>query len=288
MNDTGGPITDGLILLASYPKSGNTWLRAFLASLLAEGRAIDINGNLAGTIPGAKRSVFEEALECDSRRMTAPRIAATRANSWAIAAKRSHGPLWVKVHDVWPIAGTDLPPPYPAEWVRCVLHVVRDPRDVAISFAHHFDIPIDEAILWMADETAMLDADLAGPQDQLPQILSSWSRHVQSWHAAIDMPVVTIRYEDMHERPQEAFRHVADALRLNVTDAMIAAAAAQSCFGRLRDQELSGGFVEAESASSRFFRQGRSGGWRDVLEPGQAARIVADHGAMMHALGYPA
>jgi aryl sulfotransferase len=57
-------------------------------------------------------------------------------------------------------------------------------------------------------------------------------------------------------------------------------------FDRLAEEEARSGFREKPESAERFFHTGRSGGWRDVLTPDQAAQIVADHEAMMHRLGY--
>jgi hypothetical protein len=271
-----------LVLLASYPKSGNTWLRAFLASATTGGSAIDINANLAGTIAGADRESFDAALGLDSARMAPIAVARERHRVWAIGTRRT----WLKVHDAWAPFAQGCPYPYAASTIRAVVHVVRDPRDVALSFAHHFGLSIDAAIGWMADEYAMLDADPAVPSKQLPQRLASWSTNVSSWSMAEDLPVLTIRYEDMHAAPTETFGRVAQWIGLPADPAMIARAAEQSGFARLQSQEARQGFVEGESPHAAFFRTGTAGGWREALSDRQAAAIVARHGEVMRRLGY--
>ncbi|MBZ8144060.1 sulfotransferase, partial [Rubrivivax gelatinosus] len=51
-------------------------------------------------------------------------------------------------------------------------------------------------------------------------------------------------------------------------------------------QEAAAGFRERSAAAPRFFRQGRSGAWRQRLNAVQAARVVADHGPTMRRFGY--
>ncbi len=57
-------------------------------------------------------------------------------------------------------------------------------------------------------------------------------------------------------------------------------------FDRLARQEKKSGFQERSHKQEKFFRRGRAGSWRSMLSPAQAARIVADHGAVMERFGY--
>lgn len=59
-----------------------------------------------------------------------------------------------------------------------------------------------------------------------------------------------------------------------------------SDFQVLSRQEAEKGFRERPTEAERFFRQGKSGGWRSQLTAAQAARIVADHGEVMRRFGY--
>ena len=272
------------MLLASYPKSGNTWLRAFLASAMANGAPVDINANPGGTIAGADRACFDTALGLDSVAMAPSAIAPVRHRVWSETDDRT-APIWLKVHDAWLPFAAGCPRPYAAVDIGAVIHVVRDPRDVAISFAHHFDMSIDEAIDWMGDDQAMLDVDPTVSAQLLPQLLSSWSAHVSSWKDTRELPVLTLRYEDMHAAPAETFGRIAQQAGL-VAGPTIERAIEQSRFSRLQSQEASRGFAEAESRHARFFRQGRAGLWEDILSPRQQAAIVDRHGDVMAQLGY--
>ena len=59
-----------------------------------------------------------------------------------------------------------------------------------------------------------------------------------------------------------------------------------SAFDVLRGQEAQHGYIEGSRKAERFFREGKSGGWRAILTPAQHNEIVARHRAVMAAHGY--
>lgn len=271
----------GLILLASYPKSGNTWLRAVLESLRRGGAPVAID-QLGRTIRNiAWQRLFDAEMGVDAADLTEAEIAAARPHLHRRLARECADWPVFKVHDAWLPFLPDGEPPYPAEIVAAVVHVVRDPRDVAVSLANHIGRPVDDAIARMADA-----GRVARGRRQLPQFLSSWSAHVESWLDSPDLRLLTLRYEDMVADPEAAFGAVARFIGLEAEPEALAAAIAHCRFERLRAQEDAGGFVERPEACGRFFRRGEAGGWRDSLTAAQAERIARDHGRVMRRLGY--
>lgn len=273
----------GIFWLASYPKSGNTWLRAFIATLIS-GEPADINkmGFLGG---GARdRSAFDETLGIAAADLTLEQQTNLRPRVYEIRAAEAKRPLYSKAHDCYhqTPAGEPL---FPTAATRGAVYVVRDPRAVAVSLAHHTGQTIDAEIARMADA----DASVSIPDDrlhqQLHQHLGSWSGHVQSWLTA-PFPVHVVRYEDMVAAPAAAFGAIARFLALPHDAEKIASAVAATTFSRLQQQERASGFVERPRRAAVFFREGRIDGWRHALTPDEAARIVAAHGAVMRQCGY--
>lgn len=271
----------GLVLLASYPKSGNTWLRAVLESLRRGGAPVALN-QLSRTIANiAWQRLFDTAMGVDSADLTDAEIIAARPHLHRrLAATCADWPVF-KVHDArlpFPPSGELL---FQAGVVKAVIHVVRDPRDVAVSLANHIGRPVEDAIARMADA-----GRVARGGSQLPQFLSSWSAHVESWLESPDLKLFTLRYEDMKAHPEAAFGGAARFIGLDARPEALSDAIANTRFERLRAQEAAEGFVERPEACDRFFRRGEVGGWRDSLTPAQAERIVLDHGRVMRRLGY--
>ena len=122
--------------------------------------------------------------------------------------------------------------------------------------------------------------------NQVRQKLLSWSDHVLSWVDAPDLHLEILRYEDMLGDSLATFTRAARFLELPDDQPRVQEALHFSRFDRLQQQEKSGGFKEKPSNTPSFFRQGKSGGWRDELNEEQAAKIIADHGTVMRRFNY--
>src|SRR5579862_461871 len=90
----------GIWWLASYPKSGNTWLRAVIATLVAA-RPPDING--LGAIGGnsSNRSAFDDALGLDSSDLSFEQVVNLRPRAYEIWAAEAVRPTYCKAHDAF-------------------------------------------------------------------------------------------------------------------------------------------------------------------------------------------
>jgi hypothetical protein len=274
-----------IVWLASYPKSGNTWLRAFLTSFQYDNRGpVDINSLLARAW-ASDRSLFDQASGVESSDMTEEEIECYRPDVYRHLAARATETIYLKTHDAFTFtsSGDSL---IPADVTHGAVYVVRNPLDVAVSFAHYLTTTTDEAIQRLARETMTLCGNPDCLKPQVKQRLLSWSRHVSSWLDQKTIPIHVMRYEDMSLRPIETFAAAARFLGWEDDVARVRRAVAFSSFEVLRGQEQSHGFKERVPGVAAFFRRGRVDGWRDVLTEEQASRIVADHGPVMRRLGY--
>ncbi len=275
----------GFYWIASYPKSGNTWLRLFLQSLARGGGPVDFGAPLDRVSHGAIRNEFERVLELESGDLTDDEIARARPRQYEVEAAEATAPLLRKVHDRWGVTSEGRPLFPPAVTLGAV-YLVRDPRDVAVSFAHHNNRSVDWAVAAMADPGHRLDHGRRRLPRQLPQHLGTWSGHVESWLDAPELRRLVIRYEDLCIDAEGLFTIAAGFLGLRDEAAAIASATGAVRFETLRAQEDVQGFSERPLLADRFFRRGVAGSWRDSLTPAQAARIEADHGRVMRRLGY--
>lgn len=275
----------GIVWLASYPKSGNTWLRLALASLRAGGAPVDLTAQRPEAPIASSRRLFDTLLEVESSDLTADEIEELRPRVYEILNETSQKPLLCKVHDAWTLTRVGEPL-FPLKTTRGTIYVVRDPRDVAISYAHHSGITVNSVIELMAEPNFEVVAGERNQSRHLSQRFLSWSAHVESWLDASNLKPLLVRYEDMLADSHAVLARISDYLGWKVADEALTLAVAATRFEVLQAAEDRQGFHEKPAADKRFFRRGVAGGWCDTLTQAQAKRIEQDHAAVMARLGY--
>jgi aryl sulfotransferase len=272
--------------LASYPKSGNTWVRVFLANFLGDGtRPADINHLRGGPI-ASDRDVFDRWAGVEASDLPLEEIANLRPEVYRQVAMHIDHPLYIKVHDACTrnAEGQLL---FPPDVTGGVLYLIRNPLDVAVSYAHHGGRTLQETVESLCNPRGSVYEMPDRMSLQLPQRLMSWGDHVRSWVDGSLSRVTVVRYEDMHALPGIAFREVLRALDLEPETTRLSHAVSLSDFRTVREQELKFGFREKHMrADAPFFRQGRVGAWREELTPDLADRIVTAQGEEMRRFGY--
>lgn len=270
-----------IVWLASYPKSGNTWLRAFLANLAAN-RAdpVALNELSQYCADEADPALFTELAGCPNSELSVEEIARLRPRVHAGIASRAQGTCFVKTHNM---AGRfDGHPLHNWDVTAGAIYVVRNPLDVAISMTHHFDIDLDEAIERLANE----NVGTANDALFVTQILGSWSSHVKGWADLAGDRILALRYEDLVSKPSKQFVKVAKLVGLGHDRARVERAIRHAGFQSLAAMEKEHGFVEASDKGRRFFRKGRINEWRETLSREQITRVVRTHREQMARFGY--
>lgn len=279
-------MTGRLFWLASYPKSGNTWFRAFVRNLTnPSDTPASINDLSSGGI-ASSRAWMDDVLGFDTADLYSDEVARLRPAVYGYASDQTPTFSYHKIHDAC-LRTDDATWLINADATAGALYLVRNPLDVAISYAHHESCSIDAAIAKMADpENRMASHDSTRLKPQVEQRLSTWSGHALSWVDNPDIAVHVIRYEDMKAHAERVFTAAARFLRLPADPAGINRALAFSTFENLQSQEDKEPFRERNPRSARFFRKGVAGDWQTTLTDAQIDRIVAAHGAVMRRFGY--
>lgn len=274
-----------LLWLASYPKSGNTWMRIFLANL-QKGAIEPIDINMIGDCWAGERSLFDQFSGLESSLLTDSETLQIRHQVYKALNKTLNNLTLLKTHApyLYNSEGEEL---FPVQASRGVIYLIRNPLDLAASLAHHNSSTLDEAISIMADETYALAANNAGrPKRLLFEPVSSWSQNITSWVNDCKFPLIVIRYENMIFQPFESFSRAAKFVELPEDPNQIKRAIAHSSFNLLQKQEQIKGFWERPTNMVPFFRKGKVGSWREELSPSQVERIIQDHGEVMRRFGY--
>lgn len=243
------------VVFASHAKSGRTWLRAMISNVLHRTRGVPV----------------EELLDFDNfHRLDSaiPRVFFTSDYNEPTAIRRR---LLALARE------------------RRLLLMVRDPRDIVVSYWHHhrkrstarvrsrLGMPADLSAIGLAD---FVRAERYG----LPSVIDFLDR----WAAvAFAHPRAhLVRYEDLRARPAGELGRVMDFLGLPAPEADLEAAVAFTAFEALRDKERSG-FYRSERLQARDpddpesfkVRRGKVGGYRDELPEATVAwldRTVAE------------
>lgn len=270
-----------LIWLASYPKSGNTWLRSYLHNLLRNtSEPHDINKIDDFCLGESYVKWYERHAEKPLAELTPLELAALRPAAQADFTRVFPDSVFVKTHNFlgewlgYPLQNMDV--------TAGGIYVLRNPLDVALSMTHHFGLTIDEAIYRLGNEKSATGLT----EMHMPEIHSSWSTHVRSWTQRPNPQLLVLRYEDLIHEPLKYFTLVAHFLGLQPAQERIERAIRNSSFKSLKEQEQKTGFKEKSEHAQSFFREGKADQWREKLTPEQIRQVISDHREQMQRFGY--
>lgn len=271
-----------IIWLASYPKSGNTWMRSFLHNMLTNAKEpipIDqltlfcIGESAADPYLARAKKPLEEITEEDVVRL--------RPLVHRDFTRASPDSVFVKTHNY--LGTFHNQPIHNMDVTAGAIYIVRNPLDVVLSVRHHYSTDIDEAIRRMG--TLGIGTVIGG--GHIPEIHSSWSHNVASWTMEPSPQKLVLRYEDLLNEPQKYFKLTCNFLGLNPPQERLDRAIRFSSFKVLKEQEEKGGFRERPpKATANFFREGRAEQWREELTPDQVRKIISDHREQMERFNY--
>ncbi|WP_193172337.1 sulfotransferase domain-containing protein [Nisaea nitritireducens] len=270
----------GILWLASFPKSGNTWLRVFIENLFRNSaEPVSINelgvvryGDMMGPL-------YEKIAGKPLQEMSDAELHALREplqKQWAQEAQTTI----VKTHNA--LAMHEGRPLIYLECTAGAAYVVRNVFDVTVSYADHYRLTLDDAVEAM---TSGLQTTRTSPAAVF-QVLGTWTDHYRSWHAVENFNPLTLRYEDMVKSPMKAFGSFMRYLGVPKNPERLKRAIKNSSFRVVSGQEKQSGFRERVHQSQKFFRSGGVGGYRDLLSDDHVKRLTERHYDLLLELGY--
>lgn len=276
----------GLVWLASYPKSGNTWMRAYLHNLLRNPPKPASINDLDKFCFGESATnwyvgpAHNEPVGRDPLTLTTEEIMARRPRAHALLTQASPDSVFVKTHNA---LGEWLGHPlHNMNVTTAAIYVVRNPLDVVTSMTDHFGLDIDGAITRLENEHAVTELT----DKHVPEFHGSWSEHVRSWTARPNPQLHVLRYEDMQAKPFKSFMGVAKFMGLNPPKERVNKAIKFASFKELKKQEAEGGFKEKSEHAKAFFGRGKIGTWQNMLSDEQVDRICTHNAEMMAKFDY--
>jgi len=283
-----------IIWLASYPKSGNTWVRSFLTSILYSNEGnINLNdlNKLGGQYP--LRSQFKNFVKNFNN------IDEIK-NEWINTQEflnLDNKTKFFKTHHVNCKIGsssfTDL------NNTLGVIYIVRDPRNLITSIMHHFSKEsYQKAKEFIFDENRWLgivkDSNKKARDVDLPTLISSWKTHYNSWKV-VNKNFLLIKYEELLLNPDNEFKKIIEYLKnlipININNQKFKRAIEACSFKNLKSLEDKEGFFESVhdrefNSKKKFFNLGPDNNWKKLLDKNIRLEIEEKFKGEMLELGY--
>ena len=265
-----------MIYLQSFPKSGNTWLRIILKSMLCETYDVNINFINLGI-----SSAYKKLLKLDKPvNMSEDEILKHRNNIYKNMDPKVDK-FFMKVHDAF----VHIPdePLFPTINSKAII-IIRNPLDIVSSYANHTDISLDESVDKI-NNGSTLGNSYRIDNGNVTQHLGTWKENVTSWIES-DIEKLIIRYEDLHEDFENTVEMIASFLDIKLTNEDMNRIKWQSDFKNLKQQEITKGFIEKPKTSNVFFREGRKDQYKKELSKDQIRKIIEVNKDLMKKFNY--
>ena len=277
-----------IIWLASYPKSGNTWVRYFLASLIYSNQGKNGLDKLGYIMQYPKRDQFEKLV---SNLDDFNQIKKNWINS-QIKINSDNKVKIFKTHHILCSLGDDN---FTDERNTLgAIYIVRDPRNVISSILYHFNLSsTEEALNFIMEEKKFIGNMKNKINSPLYTLIGSWKSNYNSWKN-IGKNFLLVKYEDLILSPNTEFRNIANYISniigIKFSEEQIKNSIEESSFKNLRNIEDKNGFIESiedpENKKKKFFNLGPNNNWKKNLEKKFIDKIEKSFNSEMKELGY--
>ena len=186
-----------IIWLASYPKSGNTWVRAFISAYYYSEDG-DFNFSLLSKIKQfPDQEFFDQEFNSISE----------ASEKWMEAQRKINSNKKIKFLKTHSCIGNYKDKPFTtSETTLGAIYIVRDPRSIIASIKNHFSMNDEEALNMVVDEKRGLISDTSVYSSYA--FISSWSNHYLSWAQNNQFRRLIVKYEDLLSNKYETFRDI--------------------------------------------------------------------------------
>jgi len=260
-----------IIWIASYPKSGNTWVRSLLSTYLFS-KDGTFNFELLKNIKQFPSKEYLKFFLSDFKNIK------KISKYWIAAQDRinllNEGPTFLKTHSA--LCTLEKNSFTNKNNTGAVIYIVRDPRNVVTSLSHHFSKTTKESCKFMFTKELILTKNEFGGDDfATATVIGSWAEHYRSWKNLKFAPIIFIKYEDLIKNTNDSLLEIINFLgkhiNVKVDEKKIFNTVKNCSFERLAEKEKKEGFFESVTSGSdkkiiNFFNLGKKNNWRDLLD----------------------
>ncbi|MDC0057425.1 sulfotransferase domain-containing protein [Alphaproteobacteria bacterium] len=276
-----------IIWISSYPKSGNTWMRYFIANYFFNKKRIS-NPYIIKNIKAFPNTEILQKISNKDELIANPYdISKYWIKSQELIKIENGNVCFLKNHNA--LVNIKNHPFTNETHSLSGIYIIRDPRDVVVSYAKYKNMSYDRAIkdVCCKELLYVLSKKYVFPR---VDILGSWKYHFLSWKDGMKkMPKIFVKYEDLINDSYGNFYKIIDflskILNFEINTEQIKFSIKYSSFEKLKKYENTIGFFENETKTN-FFRSGKIGNWKNELSISQIKHIETEFKSEMKLHGY--
>ena len=272
-----------IIWISSYPKSGNTWVRAFLSTYLdsTDGKFNFSLLDKIGEFPD--HNILNKFMDSkDFYNLSEVSKYWIKVQELINLNKKL---TFLKTHSsLCNINGNKFTN---SDNTLAFIHIVRDPRNIVLSMANHFGITQEESYKIISDKMHIIYPK-KNNQPIPSTLVSSWNNHYLSWKNSDSINKIVIKYEDLIKDTKNTFEKIVNFLskhtKIKYDEEKIAQSINETQFDNLKKNEDKHGFNMGQK--NKFFYLGKKNDWKNLLDPEIGNKINLQFKSEMNELGY--
>jgi hypothetical protein len=279
--------------IASYPKSGNTWLRTLISSYYYSKDGIYSDNIIKRIGQFPEKRHFTE-FEYDKNIIT------DTSRLWIKAQQKINQDKqlrFFKTHNAFGVLNNQKFTNRENS-IGCI-YIVRDPRNIITSLKNHYEMNDEQALKWMANEKQFIydvqNLEKDGYSDF--QFISSWETNYKSWTVQKQIPIKFVKYENLLKETYIVFKDIVEfinkltGINKKIDRERLKNSVQSTSFNKLKNNEKKHGFSEAILSKKTnkkipFFFLGPENDWRKVLSDDLKTKLNETYEKKLKELSY--